>query len=87
MFIPQETIKEELELRNLPSLDLLRFDGSPVFIIEFIKNCGLMLFSLRMNHFMNSLAGKAKKLVKTVDANSDFYATALQVLKRDLGNP
>ena len=46
-----------------------------------------MLFSLRMNHFMNSLAGKAKKLVKTVDANSDFYATALQVLKRDLGNP
>ena len=37
MFIPQETIKQELELRNLPSLDLLRFDGSPVHWQEFIK--------------------------------------------------
>ena len=27
---PQEAIKQELELRNLPPVDLLRFDGNPV---------------------------------------------------------
>ena len=29
-FTPQEAIKQELELRNLPLVDLLRFGGNPV---------------------------------------------------------
>ena len=37
-FTPQEVIKQELELRNLPPVDLLRFDGNPVHWPEFIDN-------------------------------------------------
>ena len=37
-FTPQKAIKQELELRNLPPLDLLRFDGNPVHWPEFIDN-------------------------------------------------
>ena len=37
-FTPQEAIKQELELRNLPPVDLLRFDGNPVHWQEFIDN-------------------------------------------------
>ena len=29
-FTQQEAIKQELELKNLPPVDLLRFDGKPV---------------------------------------------------------
>ena len=37
-FTPQEAIKQELELRNLPPVDLLRFDGNPVHWQEFIDS-------------------------------------------------
>ena len=36
--MPQETIQQELELRNLPPVDLLRLDGNPIHCPEFIDN-------------------------------------------------
>ena len=93
-FTPQEAIKEELELRNLPPVDLLRFDGNPVHWPGFIDNFyqrihkkSLFSDSIRVDHLMNSLDGEAKKSVKTVGTNGYFYATVLKVLKRDFGNP
>ena len=92
-FTSQEEIKQELELRNLPPVDLLRFDGNPVHWPEFIGNVyhrihkkSLFNDFLRMDNLLNSLDGEAKKLVKTVGANDYFYAIALKLLKRDFGN-
>ena len=92
-FTPQKAIKQELELRNLLPLDLLRFDGNPVRWPEFIDNLYHRIHkklsfndSLRMDHLTNSLDSEAKKSVKTVGTNGYFYATALKVLKRDFGN-
>ena len=91
---PQEAIKQELELRNLPPVDLIRFDGNPIYWPEFIDNFYHRVHkkssfndSLRMIHLINSLDGEAKKLVKSVGTNGYFYATALKVLKKDFGNP
>ena len=74
-FIPQEAITQKLEFRNLPPVDLLRFDGVhwPEFIDNFYHRIHKNLSfhdSLRMGHLMNSLDGGAKKLVKTVGTNS-----------------
>ena len=92
-FIPHETITQELELRNLPPVDLLRFDGNSVHWPKFIDNFYHRVHkkssfndSLRMDHLMNSLDGDAKRSVKTAGPNSYFYAMALKVLKRDFGN-
>ena len=38
VFTPQETIKHELELRNLPPVGLLRFDGNLIYWPEFAAN-------------------------------------------------
>ena len=93
-FTPQEAIKQELELRNLPPVDLLRFSGNPVHWPEFMDNFYHGIHkkssfndSLRMDDLMNSLDGEAKKSVKTVGTNAYFYATVLKVFKRDFGNP
>ena len=93
-FTPQEAIKQELELRNLPPADLLHFDGNPVHWPEFIDDFYHRIHnklsfndSLPMDHLTNSLDGEAKKSVKTVVTNRYFYATVLKVLKRDFDNP
>ena len=93
-FTPQEAIKQELELRNLPPADLLHFDGNPVHWPEFIddfyhriRNKLSFNDSLPMDHLTNSLDGEAKKSLKTVVTNRYFYATVLKVLKRDFDNP
>ena len=94
LFTPQEAIKQEFELRNLPPVDLLRFDGNPVHWPKFIDNFyhrihKKLLFndSLHMDHLMNSLDGEAKRSLEAVKTNCYFYARALKVLKRDFGNP
>ena len=58
-FTPQEAIKQELELRNLPPDDLVRFDGNPVHWPEFIDNFYHRIHkklsfndSLHMDHLM-----------------------------------
>ena len=93
-FTPEEAIKQELELRNLPPVDMLCFDGNPVHWLEFMDNFYHRIHkkssfndSLHIDYLMNSLDGEAKKSVKTVGTNGYFYATALKVLKRDFGNP
>ena len=93
IFTPQEAIKQELELRNLPPVDLLRFNGNPVQWPEFIDNFYHRIhenlsfnYNLRINHLMNSLDSQAKKSIKTVGTKDYFYATPLKVLKGDFCN-
>ena len=72
-------IKQELELKNLPPVDLLCFNGNPVHWLEFIDNFyhrirkkSLFNDSLRKDHLMNSQDNEAKKLLKTVGTNGYF---------------
>ena len=67
-FTPQGAIKPELELRNLPPVDLLRFDGNLVYWPEFIDNFYHRIHkklwfndSLRMDYLINSLDGEKLK--------------------------
>ena len=78
-FTPQVAIKQELELKNLPPVDLLFFNGNPVHWPEFIDNFyhrirkkSLFNDSLCMDHLMNSQDNEAKKLLKTVGTNGYF---------------
>ena len=68
-FTRQEAIKKELELRNLPLVDLLRFGGNPVHWLEFIDIFYHRIHkkssfneSLRLDNLMNSEAKKKVKL-------------------------
>ena len=46
-FTPQKAIKHELEIRYLPPVDLLHFEGNPVHWPEFIDN---LYHRIRKNH-------------------------------------
>ena len=65
-FTSQETIKQDLELINLPPVDLLFFDGNRFHWLEVIEKLyhrihkkSVFNDSPRIEHLMNSLHGKA----------------------------
>ena len=43
--------------------------------------------SVRMDHLLSVLDGKAKRAVSAIGQDGFFYASALKLLKREFGNP
>ena len=87
-------LERDLELRNLPPLELLRFNGNPSHWHEFIKCFKERVHmkrtfsdSLPMVRLLSVLDGDAKRVVSAIGRNGLFYATALKALKREFGNP
>ena len=86
-------LKRYLESRNLPPMDLLRFNGNPSHWPEFIQYFKETVYmkrtfsdSLRMEHLLSVLDGDAKRVVSATGRNGLFYAIALKALKREFGN-
>ena len=87
-------LRWEYESRNLPTIELKRFDGSHRFWPEFIENFKTRVHikvsfddNTRMERLVSVLDGEAKKAVYSIGTSGIFYATALKTLKRDFGNP
>ena len=87
-------LKEEIESRTLPPIDLTKFDGNPgkwpEFIYNFktrVHNKATFTDSVRMARLISVLEGDVKKTICSIGIQSVFYATALKTLKRDFGNP
>ena len=87
-------LERDLESRNLPPMDLLRFNGNPsdwpVFIQCFKERVHMKRTfsdSLIMESWLSVLNGDAKRMVSAIDRNVLFYVTALKALKREFGNP
>lgn len=89
-----KVLRWEYESRNLPTIELTRFDGSPKQWPEFIENFKKRVHNkttfddnTRMERLLSVLDGDAKKAVQSIGSSGIFYATALKTLKRDFGNP
>ena len=87
-------LKDEIESRTLPPIDLTKFDGNPSKWLELIDNFKTCVHneatftdSVRIERLISVLEGDAKKVICSVGIQSIFYATALKTLKRDFGNP
>ena len=87
-------LEQDLESRNLPPMELLRFNGNPSYWPEFIQCFKERVHmkrtfsdSLRMERLLSVLDGDAKRVVSAIGRNGLFYATALKALKREFGNP
>ena len=89
-----EILRWEYESRNLPAIELQRFDGTPAKWPEFIENFKIRVHNkltfddnTRMERLLSVLDGEAKRSIQTIGCNGIFYASALKTLKRDYGNP
>ena len=90
----QLALQQEYEMRHLPAIVLIRFDGTPVkwpeFIDSFHQNTHTKVTftdNIRMARLITLLDGDAKKAVQSIGSNGLFYASALKSLKSNFGNP
>ena len=90
----QLVLKQEYKARHLPAMELMRFNGNPIFWPEFIVNFyqnvhSKMTFfdNIRMTRLISLLDGDAKRAIQSTGSSDLFYASALKTLKRDFGNP
>ena len=90
----QQVLQRELESRNLPPIELRRFDGKTELWPEFIENFYSRVHrmasfgnNLKMDRLLRVLDGDAKRSILSIGSSGIFYATALKALKRDYGNP
>ena len=90
----QLALQREYEMRHLPAIILIRFDGTPVkwpeFIDSFHQNTHTKVTltdNIRMVRLISLLDGDAKKAVQSIGSNGLFYASALKSLKSNFGNP
>ena len=87
-------LQREFETRDLPAINLMRFDGDskqwPNFIQIFkhrVHNKISFSDSVRIYRLLSVLDGEAKRVVSAVGQDGIFYASALKFLKREFGNP
>ena len=90
----QLALQQEYEIRHLPAIELIRFDGSPSKWPEFIDNFHQNIHSkvtftgnIRMMRLISLLDGDTKKAVQSIGSNRLFYVSALKSLKINFGNP
>ena len=86
-------LRFEFESKNLPTIELVKFNGDSSRWPEFIENFARRVhFKLsfsdndRMERLLSVLTGEARKSVDCIGTSGIFYATALKSLKRDFGN-
>ena len=87
-------LQMELEKKNLPPIELTRFDGDQYKWPDFIQNFKnrvhkkqSFIDDIRTERFISVLDGDAKRAVAAVGHSGLFYASALKMLKQDFGNP
>ena len=89
-----DLLEQDLESRNFPPVELLRFNINPshwpAFIQCFKERVHMkrsFLCSLRMERLLSGLDGDAKRVVSAIGRNGLFYARALKSLKKEFDNP
>ena len=87
-------LQREFETRDLPAINLMRFDGYSKQWSNFIQNFKHRVHnkisfsdSVRMDRLLSVLDGEAKRAVSVIGQDGLFYASALKLLKRQFGNP
>ena len=90
----KQVLQREFESRNLPPIELKRFDGNPELWPEFIENFYSRVHrmasfdnNLKMDRLLSVLDGDAKRSIQSIGSSGIFYATALKALKRYYRNP
>ena len=89
-----QLLQWEFKTRNLPAIELVRFNGNPCKWPDFIQNFKSRLRdkrkfnnSIQMERLTSVLDGEAKRVVTSIGQSGILYASALKILKRNFGNP
>ena len=85
-----EVLRQELDSKHLPPIELRHFDGNPAYWPEFTESFRSKIhfkpsFTDRicMERLLSVLEGEAKRSVESIGVSGIFYGTALKTLKRD----
>ena len=87
-------LKQEYEAKHLPAMELMCFNGNPVFWPEFIDNIyqnvhSKIIFSdnIRTTRWISLLDWDTERTIQSIGLSALFYASALKKLKIDFSNP
>ena len=90
----QQVLQCEFISRNLPPIELKRFDGNPKLWPEFIENFYSRVHqiasfdnNLKMDSLLNVTDGDTKRSIQSIGSSGILYVAPLKALKRDYGNP
>ena len=87
-------LQSEFEIIDLPTNNLIRFDGDFKQWSNFIQNFKQLVHnnisfskSFRIDRLLTVLDGEAKRAASAIGQNSLFCSSALKLFKRECGNP
>ena len=87
-------LQSEFEIIDLPTNNLIRFDGDFKQWSNFIQNFKQLVHnkisfskSFRIDRLLTVLDGEAKTAARAIRQDSLFCSSALKLLKREFGNP
>ena len=87
-------MQREFEIIDLPTNNLIRFDGDFKQWSSFIQNVKHLVHnkisfsdSFRIDRLLTVVDGETKRAASAIGQDSLFYSSALKLLKREFGNP
>ena len=80
--------------KDIPSIQLIKYDGNPLTCVEFIERFKLLIHDkphlsddVRMAQLKMHLIGRAERVVSGLGSQGTMYATALKSIKEHFGQP
>ncbi len=80
--------------KDIPTIKLMKYDGSPLTYVEFIDRFKLLIHDrphlsddVRMAQLKMHLVGRAERVVSGLGSQGTMYATALKTIKEYFGQP
>ena len=80
--------------KDIPSIQLIKYDGNPLTYVEFIERFKLLIHDkphlsddVRMAQLKMHLIGHAERVISGLGSQGTMYATALKSIKEHFGQP
>ena len=80
--------------KDIPTIKLMKYDGSPLTYVEFIDRFKLLIHDkphlsddVRMAQLKMHLVGRAERVISGLGSQGAMYATALKTIKEHFGQP
>ena len=80
--------------KDIPTIKLMKYDGSPLTYVEFIDRFKLLIHDkphlsddVRMAQLKMHLVGRAERVISGLSSQGTMYATALKTIEEHFGQP
>ena len=92
MYIAEALYKLETS-KDIPTVKLMKYDGSPLTYVEFIDRCKLLIHDkphlgrCEDGATKNAFSRSAERVISGLGTRGRMYATALKTIKEHFGQP